>query len=100
MAALGDFSLEVRRGEFFGLVGENGSGKTTLIKCMLDFCDIDSGSIEIFGTPHTGTEARAPGRLFARALQSAVLPDRPGFPALHAETVPRALRRIPGCTHL
>ncbi len=59
ITALGDFSLEVRRGEFFGLVGENGSGKTTLIKCMLDFCDADSGSIEIFGIQHTGTEARA-----------------------------------------
>lgn len=58
-AALAAFSLEVRRGEFFGLVGENGAGKTTLIKCMLDFCDIDSGSIEIFGVPHTATAARA-----------------------------------------
>ena len=43
-AALSGFSLEVRRGEFFGLVGENGAGKTTLIKCMLDFCDADSGA--------------------------------------------------------
>lgn len=58
--ALAGITLEVRRGEFFGLVGENGSGKTTLIKCMLDFCDADSGSIEIFGAPHTGTAARAP----------------------------------------
>ncbi len=58
-AALAGFTLEVRRGECFGLVGENGSGKTTLIKCMLDFCDTDSGNIEIFGVPHTGTAARA-----------------------------------------
>jgi len=58
-AALAAFSLEVRRGEFFGLVGENGAGKTTLIKCMLDFCDADSGSIEIFGVPHTATAARS-----------------------------------------
>jgi ABC-2 type transport system ATP-binding protein len=58
-AALSGFSLEVRRGEFFGLVGENGAGKTTLIKCMLDFCDADSGGIEIFGVPHTATAARA-----------------------------------------
>ncbi|MDP1717497.1 MAG: ABC transporter ATP-binding protein [Burkholderiales bacterium] len=57
--ALAGFTLEVRRGECFGLVGENGSGKTTLIKCMLDFCDADSGNIEIFGVPHGGTAARA-----------------------------------------
>lgn len=59
VAALADFSLEVRRGEFFGLVGENGAGKTTLIKCMLDFCDADCGRIEIFGVPHTVTAARS-----------------------------------------
>jgi ABC-2 type transport system ATP-binding protein len=53
------FSLEVRRGEFFGLVGVNGAGKTTLIKCLLDFCDADGGAIEIFSVPHTLTAARA-----------------------------------------
>jgi ABC-2 type transport system ATP-binding protein len=53
------FSLEVRRGEFFGLVGVNGAGKTTLIKCLLDFCDADGGAIEIFSVPHTTTAARA-----------------------------------------
>ena len=59
VAALAGFSLEVQRGEFFGLVGENGAGKTTLIKCMLDFCATDSGAIEIFGVPHTETAARS-----------------------------------------
>lgn len=57
--ALVNFSLEVRRGEFFGLVGVNGAGKTTLIKCLLDFCLADSGAIEIFGTPHRVTASRA-----------------------------------------
>ena len=57
--ALADFSLEIAAGEFFGLVGANGAGKTTLIKCALDFCDIQSGSIDIFGTPHRQTAARS-----------------------------------------
>jgi ABC-2 type transport system ATP-binding protein len=59
LPALSDFSLEVRRGEFFGLVGVNGAGKTTLLKCMLDFCEADRGGISIFGTPHRATGARA-----------------------------------------
>ncbi len=59
--ALADLSLDIAAGEFFGLVGANGAGKTTLIKCMLDFCDIQSGTIEIFGMPHRQTAAR--GRL-------------------------------------
>jgi ABC-2 type transport system ATP-binding protein len=57
--ALADFSLEVRPGEFFGVIGVNGAGKTTLLKSLLDFCSIDSGSIEIFGVPHRLTRARA-----------------------------------------
>lgn len=59
VAALGGFSLEVKRGEFFGLVGVNGAGKTTLIKCLLDFCDTDGGAIEIFGVPHHATASRS-----------------------------------------
>ena len=57
--ALSALSLSVQAGEFFGLVGVNGAGKTTLIKSLLDFCDIDSGSIEIFGTDHHQAQARA-----------------------------------------
>ena len=51
--------LEVADGAAFGLVGLNGAGKTTLIKCMLDFCSVDRGSLRIFGVPHTVTAARA-----------------------------------------
>ena len=58
--ALVGVSLEVLRGECFGLVGENGAGKTTLIKCMLDFCETGGGGIEIFGVAHRLTAARAP----------------------------------------
>ncbi len=59
VAALADFTLDVPAGEVFGLVGENGAGKTTLIKCLLDFCDVDAGTIEIFGVRHRLTAARA-----------------------------------------
>jgi ABC-2 type transport system ATP-binding protein len=57
-SVLHDVSFEVARGDFFGLVGVNGAGKTTLLKCMLDFCDTDRGSIEIFDTPNRLTAAR------------------------------------------
>jgi len=57
--ALDNVSLTVPQGEFFGLVGENGAGKTTLIKCVLDFCDTQSGCIRLFGTDHRQTAARA-----------------------------------------
>ena len=58
--ALDAFTLSIEAGECFGLVGVNGAGKTTLLKCVLDFCEADSGSIDIFGVSHELTAARAP----------------------------------------
>lgn len=47
--ALDNLDLSIAEGEFFGLVGGNGAGKTTLIKCILDFCQLEAGTIELFG---------------------------------------------------
>ena len=52
--------LELQAGECFGLVGVNGAGKTSLIKCMLDFCALDGGSIDIYGQPHSRPASRLP----------------------------------------
>lgn len=58
-AVLQEINLEIAAGMTFGLVGINGAGKTTLIKCLLDFCHVDDGRIEIFGIRHTDSRARA-----------------------------------------
>lgn len=55
---LKSIDLKIEQGEFFGLVGMNGAGKTTLLKCLLDFCAIDQGSMEIFGISNRLTQAR------------------------------------------
>jgi ABC-2 type transport system ATP-binding protein len=64
---LRDVDLGIERGEYFGLAGVNGAGKTTLIKCMLDFCAVDAGRIELFGRSHLEPRSRA---------QVAFLPER------------------------
>lgn len=56
---INNVTLDINTGSFFGLIGANGAGKTTLIKCLLDFCEVDQGHIELFGMPHTNPTARA-----------------------------------------
>jgi ABC-type polysaccharide/polyol phosphate transport system ATPase subunit len=47
--ALTDVTVDVKRGEFFGIVGRNGSGKSTLLKCLAGIYSADSGEIEVVG---------------------------------------------------
>ncbi|MBN9620124.1 MAG: ATP-binding cassette domain-containing protein [Actinobacteria bacterium] len=47
--AVQDVSLELRRGETLGLVGETGCGKSTLARCASRLYDINSGRIEFDG---------------------------------------------------
>lgn len=51
LIAVDHLSLEIRRGEIFGLLGPNGSGKTTTINCILSLLDYNNGEIEVFGKP-------------------------------------------------
>lgn len=42
---LNDISFEIKKGEFFGIVGKNGSGKSTLLKLISQIYTPDSGTI-------------------------------------------------------
>jgi ABC-2 type transport system ATP-binding protein len=53
LMALDHFSLDIKKGEIFGLLGPNGSGKTTTINCLLSLLSFDKGKIEIFGKEMT-----------------------------------------------
>ena len=51
--ALNSLSLDVYRGEVFGLLGPNGSGKTTTMKLLLGLLFPTEGDITILGRPAT-----------------------------------------------
>ena len=51
LEALRHVTFDVRRGEFFGIVGRNGSGKSTLLKILSSIYRADSGSIRMAGRP-------------------------------------------------
>ena len=57
--ALEDLSLEIPRGEIFGILGPNGSGKTTTIKILLGLLFPTSGSAHILGKPATDVAVKA-----------------------------------------
>src|SRR5437016_1879677 len=49
--ALRALSIEIRKGEIFGLLGPNGSGKTTTIKLLLGLLFPTDGEAFVFGKP-------------------------------------------------
>ena len=49
VVALKDVTLQLRRGEVLGLIGENGAGKSTLIKCCTGAVIPTSGKIRVNG---------------------------------------------------
>ncbi len=49
--ALKGLTLNVKRGEIFGLLGQNGAGKTTLIKILLGITKLTYGNANVLGEP-------------------------------------------------
>jgi D-methionine transport system ATP-binding protein len=48
--ALNDVSLQVEKGDIYGVIGHSGSGKSTLIRCVNRLEPIDSGTIIVGGS--------------------------------------------------
>lgn len=58
LRAVDHVTLQVRRGEIFGLLGPNGSGKSTTIKMLLGLLEPTAGECRIFGVASGRVEAR------------------------------------------
>lgn len=46
---LKDISFEIKKGDFFGIVGKNGSGKSTLLKIISRIYSPNSGKVQVNG---------------------------------------------------
>lgn len=51
ISAVKSISLEIKKGEVIGLVGENGAGKSTILKILAGVEQPDEGTMEINGVP-------------------------------------------------
>src|SRR6187455_3539790 len=84
--AVSEVSLEVERGEFFGLLGPSGCGKTTTLRMIAGLETPDAGTIELDGRDITNLSAERRG--FGMVFQNYAL-----FPHLNVfENVAFGLR--------
>ncbi|MFC1539074.1 ABC transporter ATP-binding protein [Candidatus Latescibacterota bacterium] len=63
---LGQLSLHVHPGEFWGIVGPNGAGKSTLLKAISGFQTLFSGQISLFGALVSTPKKRSPAAIRKR----------------------------------
>lgn len=89
--ALVDLSLEIEKGQVFGLLGPNGSGKTTTLGIILGVIRPRSGSFEWFGEPVSTNSLRRIG---------AILEHPNFFPYLNAYDNLRIVAQIRGVAAL
>lgn len=68
LVALDDFSLQVNKGEVFGILGPNGSGKTTTLGILLDIIKPDSGQYSWFGAEPFSNQRLRIGALLEQPL--------------------------------
>ncbi len=61
--AVNELSLEVEKGNVFGILGPNGSGKTTTLGIILDAINPDSGYFQWFGKAPTKYERKKIGSI-------------------------------------
>jgi branched-chain amino acid transport system permease protein len=104
VVAMDTVSLQVERGQIFGIIGPNGAGKTTLFNCVTGIFRPTDGDILLNGgsivgqRPHRITKAGI-GRTFQNirlfpnvtALENVLV----GADARHATSVPGALLGLP-----
>ncbi|WP_020654874.1 methionine ABC transporter ATP-binding protein [Massilia niastensis] len=106
--ALRAVSLEIRRGEIFGVIGRSGAGKSTLLRLINLLERPDSGSVTVAGQELTRLgqrdlrdARRRIGMIFQQAnlLQNATVFENVAFPLrLHgALNAPRLAARVAEC---
>ena len=48
--AVNEISMQIKKGDIYGLIGRNGAGKTSFMKLLLGMTKVTSGSIELLGS--------------------------------------------------
>ena len=91
VVALRDVNVQVRQGEFVGIVGQNGSGKTTLVKCFVGLLRPRKGEVLFKGESTRKLSIGEMARRVGMVLQN---PDYQLFTASCRDEIRFGLRNV------
>jgi energy-coupling factor transporter ATP-binding protein EcfA2 len=91
VVALQGVSLQLRRGEFVGIVGQNGSGKSTLVRCLVGLLRPGEGEVLFQGKSILGLSVGEMASRVGLVLQN---PDYQLFSSSCREEIAFGLRNI------
>jgi len=91
VVALRDVSIQIRQGEFVGIVGQNGSGKSTLVKCFVGLLRPKVGEVLFKGESLRGFSVGEMARRVGLVLQN---PDYQLFTASCRDEIRFGLQNV------
>lgn len=66
--AVNNLSLDIHKGDIFGILGPNGSGKTTTLGIILSVLNADSGTYSWFGEPNSKENRKRIGAILEQPI--------------------------------
>jgi len=70
---INDISLEIKKGDFIGIIGPNGSGKTTLLRLISKVLPLQKGNITFEGKDITGMDLKEFAQSVAFVAQDTIV---------------------------
>jgi ABC-2 type transport system ATP-binding protein len=66
--AVNNLSLDIHKGNIFGILGPNGSGKTTTLGIILSVINADNGTFSWFGEPNSKNDRKRIGAILEQPI--------------------------------
>ncbi len=66
--AVNNLSLDINKGDIFGILGPNGSGKTTTLGIILGVINADGGAFSWFGAPNSKEDRKKIGAILEQPI--------------------------------
>ncbi|MGL5351926.1 MAG: ATP-binding cassette domain-containing protein [Clostridium sp.] len=89
---LENFSITIRKGDIYGLIGKNGAGKTTLIRMITGVAAPTEGSIELFGQTDKNIIQESRKRVGTLIESPALFLDETGYENLNINRMQKGIK--------